>query len=157
MQPLSPFSQAGDFQASDLPSVATGTASGTPVLVVDDDAAIRETLMLALEEAGYAVLQAADGQSALRELRASSHCMVVLIDQLMPRLDGTDFVRIVTRDGDELKRHRYVLMTASPKLLPETDVAELAAADIPVLAKPFNLDDVFALVAQAVSHLPGQP
>lgn len=130
---------------------------GIPVLVVDDDAEIRETLELALEEAGYPVFQAADGQTALRELRSSAHSMVVLVDQLMPHLEGTDFMRIVSRDGDELRRHRYVLMTASPRLLTETDAAELATAEIPVLSKPFNLDDILSLVASAASHLSGQP
>lgn len=125
------------------------------MLVIDDDAEIRETLELALEEAGYTVLQAPDGQAALGELRASAQSMVVLVDQLMPRLEGTEFLQIAAHDGDELSRHRYVLMTASPRLLSEEHLADLAAAEVPVLAKPFNLDDVLALVARAESYLSG--
>lgn len=155
VQPLPPTSHPTDAQPGDHLPIATGTDERTPVLVVDDDDEIRETLELALEEAGYAVFQAADGQVALRELRASPHSMVVLVDQLMPRLEGTAFVRIATQDGSELTRHRYVLMTASPRLLPVADVAELDAAEVPILAKPFNLDDVLALVASAASRLPG--
>lgn len=156
VQSLPSSAHTRDTQPGDHPPLATGAASDPRVLVVDDDPEIRETLELALEESGYAVSQAADGQSALRELRASPHGMVVLVDRLMPRLEGTDFVRIVSRDGDALKRHRYVLMTASPNLLAEADVVELAAAEIPILAKPFNLDDVLALVATAASHLRSQ-
>lgn len=109
--------------------------------------------MLALEEAGYTVYEAADGQMALSVLRSSERCMVVLVDQLMPRLEGTDFVRIATQESETLTRHRYVLMTASPRLLAAESLAELAAVEVPVLAKPFNLDDVLALVARAAHCL----
>src|SRR5262245_58413653 len=57
----------------------------TRVLLVDDDQAIRETLRFALEDAGYQVLEAADGIAALQALRATPTGMVVLLDLMMPK------------------------------------------------------------------------
>src|SRR5260221_5663693 len=58
------------------------------ILVVDDDDAIRETLRFALEDAGYQVSEAAEGMAALRLLRATRDRMWVLLDLMMPGLDG---------------------------------------------------------------------
>jgi CheY-like chemotaxis protein len=58
------------------------------VLVVDDDVAIRHALRLLLEDEGLAVAEAADGRAALAILRAASDHYVVLLDQMMPQLDG---------------------------------------------------------------------
>src|SRR5260221_13420537 len=58
------------------------------ILVVDDDDAIRETLRFALEDAGYQVSEAKEGMAALRLLRSTRDRMVVLLDLMMPGLDG---------------------------------------------------------------------
>ncbi|HEY7358104.1 MAG TPA: response regulator, partial [Ktedonobacterales bacterium] len=65
----------------------------THILIVDDDSAIRDTLREALEDEGYEVAEAADGIAGLERLRASQENMVVLLDQLMPKLDGVGVLR----------------------------------------------------------------
>jgi GAF domain-containing protein/DNA-binding response OmpR family regulator len=68
-----------------------------PVLVVDDDVAVRQLLRRMLEPAGYTVLEAGDGRAALERLREVSPG-VVLLDLMMPEMDGFEFVA-------EFRRH----------------------------------------------------
>jgi CheY-like chemotaxis protein/anti-sigma regulatory factor (Ser/Thr protein kinase) len=68
-----------------------------PVLVVDDDAALRELLRRLLEPAGYTVVEAENGRVALERLRGLSPS-VVLLDLMMPEMDGFEFVA-------EFRRH----------------------------------------------------
>jgi hypothetical protein len=68
-----------------------------PVLVVDDDAALRQLLRRMLEPEGYTVVEAENGRVALERLRKISPS-VVLLDLMMPEMDGFDFVA-------EFRRH----------------------------------------------------
>jgi signal transduction histidine kinase/CheY-like chemotaxis protein len=67
-------------------------ASPDPVLVVDDDPAMREMLRRSLEKAGLAVLEADDGRAALAEI-ARQRPALVLLDLMMPVMDGFEFLR----------------------------------------------------------------
>ncbi|RYY17021.1 MAG: response regulator, partial [Alphaproteobacteria bacterium] len=66
------------------------------ILVVDDDRAIRDVVCFALTRAGFEVQQAADGVAALRQFRIAPADLIVL-DVLMPELDGTDVCRTLRR------------------------------------------------------------
>ncbi len=103
------------------------------VLVVDDDRAIRETLRLALEDEGYAVLEAANGLVALELLRSHVVPMVVLLDLRMPRLDGIEVLREVVGSAELSGRNAYALVTANGHTL-DTSADRLLthlAADTP--------------------------
>jgi CheY-like chemotaxis protein len=63
----------------------------TQVLVVEDDASIRESLGETLREEGFDVASAANGRQALELLRSSSHPSAILLDLMMPVMDGWDF------------------------------------------------------------------
>ena len=63
-----------------------------PVLVVDDDLDIRETVVQLLEDEGYVVFAAEHGASALSRLRGIDPPCVVLLDLFMPVLDGKGFL-----------------------------------------------------------------
>ena len=63
-----------------------------PVLVVDDDAAIRRVIAAAVAEEGYAVAEAADGAAALALVRAAPPCLI-LLDLRMPGMNGWEFAR----------------------------------------------------------------
>jgi CheY-like chemotaxis protein len=119
----------------------------THVLVVDDDPGIRAVLRCALQAAGHAVMEAADGVSALDGLRASPHPLIVLLDLRMPRLDGAGVLATVAGDRALAQRHQFVLVTADPLPLPPALDALLASLDVPVVSKPFDIDTVLDLVA----------
>ncbi len=67
------------------------------ILIVDDDAHIREVVTFALEKAGFAVTAAENGEQALRRFSAERPALVVL-DILMPELDGTEVCRQLRAD-----------------------------------------------------------
>src|SRR5258708_7804999 len=68
-------------------------------MVIDDSAALRQTVLDALVEAGYEVIGAADGQEALGMLDGSKVDLMIC-DVHMPRMDGLTFVREVKRLAD---------------------------------------------------------
>jgi GAF domain-containing protein/CheY-like chemotaxis protein len=80
-----------------LVSVLTKYRRDLPVLVVDDDAALRQLLRRMLEPEGYTVVEAENGRVALERLRTTSPS-VILLDLMMPEMDGFEFVT-------EFRRH----------------------------------------------------
>lgn len=126
------------------------------VLIVDDDQAIRETLRLVLEDAGHRVSEAADGMSGLEQLRTAPEPMVVLLDLMMPRLDGAGVLGVVAGDRDLTAQHAYALITATHQTLNLAFVNLLANLMVPVLHKPFDLDALLDMVDAMAGRLPLQ-
>src|SRR5438045_1700164 len=69
------------------------------VLVVDDDDDIRESIISLLEDEGIGVAGANNGEAALSYLRASSPPTFILLDLMMPVMDGAEFRAEQVRDG----------------------------------------------------------
>jgi CheY-like chemotaxis protein len=67
-------------------------ANGT-VLIVDDDADIRELMKIVLESEGYRVNVASDGLDALEQLQSGTRPSLILLDLMMPRMDGEQFLK----------------------------------------------------------------
>lgn len=113
-----------------------------PVLVVDDDVSIVETLCEFLEMEGYAVLTAANGAEALETVRQLLPS-VVLLDMRMPVLDGWGFARALREQGTSLP---ILVMTAAhdARLWAE----EVGAAGY--IAKPFDLIDVLSALEDVI-------
>jgi CheY-like chemotaxis protein len=125
-----------------------------PVLVVDDDWAIRESLRLMLEDEGYAVSEARDGVEALAALRASSDAQVALLDLMMPRMSGEQVLENVQRDEHLQARVAFIVITADQGQVSKELRQQLAARRIPILDKPLDIDDVLTHVAAAEQRLP---
>jgi two-component system, chemotaxis family, chemotaxis protein CheY len=70
------------------------------VMIVDDDPAVVEGLTELLEGEGYVVVAARDGLDALEQLRAGARPSVILLDLMMPRMDGWDFRQVQLLDAD---------------------------------------------------------
>lgn len=82
------------------------------VLIVDDDRAVLNGLSELLESEGYAVATAIDGVDALKQLRAGLRPCVILLDLMMPLMDGWDFRHEQMKDPD-LKDLPVVVITAA--------------------------------------------
>lgn len=114
-----------------------------PVMIVDDDAALREFVALALTELGYRTLTAADGAQALRVLQGETPALV-LVDKGMPLLAGSELVHeLRARVGADVP---CVLMSGSR----EEPAEEADDEVVGYLSKPFDLDDLFAVVKRYV-------
>jgi CheY-like chemotaxis protein len=116
------------------------------VLIVDDDLDTRDVLRLVLEDAGHEVAEAPDGQIALKMLRASAFPLVVILDLLMPRLDGVGVLRAVLEDDDLAARHAYLVLTVMTPSRVATSAPLLSALSAPVVYKPFDVDALLDMV-----------
>jgi CheY-like chemotaxis protein len=114
----------------------------TRVLVIDDEALIRELVADALHEASFDVQCATNGVAALELLRGWVPDVIVL-DLMMPRLDGTRFADLL-RLNRRWARIPVLLLTAAYAPL---EAAERIGARA-VLAKPFELDDLIQMVVE---------
>lgn len=124
------------------------------VLVVDDDDAIRETVGMVLEDAGYEVIEAEDGAAGLHILRSSAAPLIVLLDFRMPRMSGGEVIRVVTEEGLD-SPHVYALVLATPHLVDSDPAlqARVRKLAIPVVAKPFSIDKLLDVVASLAARL----
>ncbi len=125
-----------------------------PILIVDDDEAIRETLRFLLEDAGYEVEEAEDGVAALARLRASARPMVVLLDLMMPRMNGDQVLAAVANEPTLRTFHVYIMVTASSRARLVTVGRLGARMTVPCVEKPFDLDDLLSAVARAEQRIP---
>lgn len=116
------------------------------VLVVDDDEAIRETIRLVLEDTNHHVIEVSDGEQALHLLRESPVPLVVLLDLVMPKVNGIEFLNTVNADPHLKAFHSIVLMTANSANLLQEVGPLLQEMHIEVIAKPFDIDSLLETV-----------
>lgn len=119
-----------------------GTLMAQRILVVDDDAAIVKFLRGYLEQAGFEVLTAADGERALQIVRHERPDLVVL-DVMLPGRDGWDVTRSIRADAG-LAATPIILLTARVEQTDTIVGLELGADDY--ITKPFNAHEVVARV-----------
>jgi len=108
------------------------------VLVADDDRAIRESLVRALELEGYVVIAASDGAAALDRVRDDPPDAVVL-DIMMPSVDGLTVCRVLRAE-----RNRIPILMLTARTETRDRVAGLDAGADDYLPKPFDLDELLA-------------
>jgi two-component system response regulator MprA len=109
------------------------------VLVVDDERAVRDSLRRALELEGYDVELAADGEEALERLAQNGEPDAVVLDILMPKMDGLEVCRRLRREGHHLP---VLMLTARDEV--ENRVAGLDAGADDYVTKPFALEELLA-------------
>jgi len=108
------------------------------VLVVDDDAAVRQSLERSLRFEGYEVATAADGLAAL-EVISRDRPDIAVLDVMMPRMDGLEACRQLRARGDDLP---VLMLTARDGLADRVSGLDVGADDY--LVKPFALEELFA-------------
>jgi CheY-like chemotaxis protein len=114
------------------------------ILLVEDNEDFRALVRTALEQEGFTVREAGDGQEALAKLQesGSSHCLM-LTDLMMPGMTGWDLVSAIR--GDPLLRSNpIVVATAVPEDAPSTVDA--------ILQKPFDIDSLIRVVERYCSR-----
>ena len=125
------------------------SADVAPILAVDDSAPIREMIVSVLSGRGYRVTTAADGREALQRLRTATEPHVVLLDIVMPLMDGITVVREIERDSNlQAVGHRFVLMSSTVRMS-QPDVPSTAGQ----LAKPFTRQQLTEMVEAMIRSL----
>jgi CheY-like chemotaxis protein len=109
------------------------------ILVVEDDRDLRDSLCDALRLEGYEVVCVEDGEAALQHLRSTTSTCLILLDLMMPVMDGWSFREAMLKDPT-LAAIPVVVMTAA---------GAQAARSVPahrVLHKPLHMDTVVKVV-----------
>ena len=125
------------------------------ILVVDDERAVRDSLRRALELEGYDVEVAADGREALDRLEREPEPDAVILDVLMPAVDGLEVCERLRRAGRLLP---VLMLTARAEV--ENRVAGLDAGADDYLTKPFALEELLArlrAILRRASNGSGEP
>ncbi len=124
-------------------TVAPIDSSGQTVLVVDDEANIRELCSLYLEREGFGVITADDGESALSVALAESPDLIVL-DLMLPKKSGYEVTRELRADGGAIRDVPILMLTARSEDVDRIVGLELGADDY--LGKPFHPRELTARV-----------
>jgi CheY-like chemotaxis protein len=121
--------------------LSTTISSKATVLIVDDEEAVRDYLRVLLEQAGYSVLALGDGQSALdflQRLRVDA----VLVDLMMPGVDGWEVTRIMRSDA-RLRTIPIIVFSAAGDAAPPGVAA--------TLLKPSTAEELLATVDRVLA------
>ena len=111
------------------------------ILVVDDERAVRESLRRALELEGYEIELAADGSEALYRLEGDTEPDAMILDVLMPGVDGLEVCRRLRGSGSKLP---VLMLTARTQVEDRVEGLDAGADDY--VTKPFALDELLARV-----------
>ncbi len=109
------------------------------ILVVEDEATLREMLQFNLEKEGYSVITAGDGVTALK-LARSEHPDLIVLDIMLPELDGFEVCRILRREMTV----PILMLTAKEDEIDRVLGLELGADDY--MTKPFSMRELKARV-----------
>jgi CheY-like chemotaxis protein len=121
-----------------------------PILAVDDSAPIREMIVSVLKPHGHHVITATNGQEALLRLEAVHEPYIILLDIVMPVLDGIAVVHELAQNP-ALREvgHKVILMSSTVRL---------SALDIPItagqLVKPFSRQQLLDAIAATRQTMP---
>jgi two-component system, LuxR family, response regulator FixJ len=126
----------------------SGIASSNPlVIVVDDDAAVRNSLKFSLEVDGFAVMTYGSAEELVHtgNLRA---CRCLIVDQDMPRMTGLELVAALRKEGDEVPA---ILISGhvTPAL-----IRRASGVGVPVIEKPFEGNGLIDLIRTTIDAAP---
>jgi len=138
-----------EYATDILPRFLQPSPTGLRVLAVDDEEATRSLLRRILEEDGYQVVTARNGEEALAQLRAREFDLVIA-DLKMPRMSGQELFWRMEREWPELAQH--TLFITGDVITPATQHF-LSRLSNPVLNKPFYVDDIRKMLSEEV--IPG--
>ncbi|KOP26259.1 alkaline phosphatase [Hapalosiphon sp. MRB220] len=144
-------------------SPTTDIGQRSRILLVEDEELIREMILLALEEEGYGVVTAADGRSAVEQLKNFEANLgeptfdLVILDLMLPQINGLDVCRLLRYQGNPVP---ILMLSAKGSETDRVLGLEVGADDY--LTKPFSMRELVArcralLRRQRLSNLPQLP
>lgn len=118
----------------------------TSVLIVDDEQHIRTVVRLNFEDQGYTVIEATDGEEALRMIEQEKPDLIIL-DLKLPKVDGLGVLRKLQSQGAD--EHRVVMLTGATG--EEDHLRGYGAGADEYVTKPFEPEDLMAVVEDVLS------
>ena len=122
--------------------------SGRKILVIDDDLAIRVLLQAVLKRMKFDVELAEDGAVGLEKLRNNNGFDLILLDLMMPRINGYEFIDHVRKEFPD-KRPHIIVFTAAGKRgvekIPENSVCN-------AILKPFDLEKFIEMITDCLKQ-----
>jgi len=118
-------------------------AEQRPILVVEDDNDVRDAMVHVLQAEGYAAIPAVDGMDALERLQDGLTPCVILLDLMMPRMDGWQFIEEHRR-----RRAETPIIVVSAYGTSE----RLRSAGVEYMRKPVDIDALLALLERYCQH-----
>lgn len=123
------------------------------VLVADDEEALRNLSREVLEALGYSVIIAENGEEAVSLYKEHSNSIhLLLLDVVMPNLGGLEVYQSISNDGEAPP---VIFMTGySSEILDSSKADELGLSHLPVIQKPYTLDQLGKIVRETLDHPP---
>ena len=112
------------------------------ILVVDDDENIRNTMKAILEDEGYLVDLAANGNDAIQKTKKSTY-NIALLDIRLPDMEGVELLKLIK---DTVPRTRKIMVTGYPSM--QNAIAALNKNADAYLIKPIDIENLLSLVKE---------
>jgi CheY-like chemotaxis protein len=132
-------------------SMASKTIDGTgrKILVIDDDLAIRVLLQAVLKRMNFQVELAEDGSVGLEKLKSNGTFDLILLDLMMPKVNGYEFIDTVVKDYPDGKRPHIIVFTAAGK----RGVEKIPPATVcNSILKPFDLEKFIEMITDCLNR-----
>jgi DNA-binding NtrC family response regulator len=117
------------------------------ILIIDDEKALRQAIAQILQDEGYEILEAADGEQGLKMLALSARPDLVFLDLKMPKTQG---MAVLKHLDQKLFEFPVIVMTAYGTSRTVIEAMQLGAYDY--LTKPFDMEDLVSLTQRALAH-----
>lgn len=136
-----------------MTTVSKIDGQGRKILVIDDDLAIRVLLQAVLKRMKFDVELAEDGAAGLEKVHKNGNFDLILLDLMMPRLNGYEFIEAMVNEYGE-KRPHMIVFTAAGKRGVEKIRPDAVCNSI---LKPFDLEKFIEMVGECLdsTHQPG--
>jgi len=141
-----PFAEAGLRRSAEAMPVHKLDGTGRKILVIDDDLAIRVLLQAVLRRMKFEVELAEDGAAGLEKLHQNGGYDLILLDLMMPRLNGYEFIEQIGREEGD---HPHIIVfTAAGKRGVDKIPRDAVCNSI---LKPFDLDTFIEIIGECLN------
>jgi CheY-like chemotaxis protein len=121
------------------------------VLAVGQELDLVTLMCWMLEDEGYVVIHAVDGEAALTTLRTCPQALIVLLLTIRPHVHTVDILEAAVAEA-AVKRHAFVLFTAAAQFLPAQWRKLVRVLAVPVIAKPSGVKQVLGIIADVAAR-----
>src|SRR6059058_6111005 len=123
--------------------------SGRRILVIDDDLAIRVLLQAVLKRMKFTVELAEDGQVGLDKLKNDGSYDLILLDLMMPRVNGYEFIEKIGQEYPEQRPHIIVFTAAGKRGVDKIPPHAICNS----ILKPFDLEKSIEMIGECLAGL----